>query len=82
LTRWPQVEREFPKHFRIATSMMRGTGTIEEIAAQSTAGAADVVDFVNAYHALGYIECEASLPVTAPNDRSGLLQRVRDSLRN
>jgi hypothetical protein len=82
LTRWPQVEREFPKHFRIATAMMRGTGTIDEIAAQSTAGIADVVDFVNAYNALGYVECEAMLPVTAPNDRSGLLQRVRNSLRN
>jgi hypothetical protein len=82
LTRWPQVEREFPRHFRIATAMMRGTGTIDEIAAQSTAGIADVVDFVNAYNALGYVECEAMLPVTAPNDRSGLLQRVRNSLRN
>lgn len=82
LTRWPQVEREFPKHFRIATSMMRSTGTVDEIAAQSTAGAADVVDFINAYHALGYIECEAILPVTSPNDRSGLLQRVRNSLRS
>jgi len=82
LTRWPLVEREFPKHFRIATAMMRGTGTINEIAAQSAAGVADVVDFVNAYNALGYVECEATLPVTAPNDRSGLLQRVRNSLRN
>ena len=82
LTRWPQVEREFPKHFRIATQMMRGTGSIEEIAAQSTAGVADVVDFINAYNALGYVECEAMLPVTAPNDRSGLLERVRKSLRN
>jgi len=82
LTRWPQVEREFPKHFRIATSMMRGTGTLEEIAAQSTAGVADVADFINAYHALGYVECEATLPVTSPNDRTGLLRRVRESLRN
>ena len=82
LTRWPQVEREFPRHFRIATAMMRGTGTLAEIAAQSTAGVADVVDFINAYNALGYVECEAMLPVTAPNDRSGLLQRVRNSLRN
>ncbi|HKE48149.1 MAG TPA: hypothetical protein VKB52_08785 [Rhodanobacteraceae bacterium] len=82
LLRWPQVEREFPKHFRIATQMMRGTGTIDEIAAQSTAGIADVVDFINAYNALGYVECEAMLPVTAPNDRSGLLERVRKSLRN
>lgn len=82
LTRWPLVEREFPKHFRIATAMMRGTGTIEEIAGQSAASVGDVVDFINAYHALGYVECEAMLPVTAPNDRSGLLQRVRKSLRN
>jgi hypothetical protein len=82
LTRWPQVEREFPKHFRIATAMMRATGTLAEIAAQSTAGVADVVDFINAYNALGYVECAATLPVTAPNDRSGLLQRVRNSLRN
>jgi hypothetical protein len=82
LTRWPQVEREFPKHFRIATAMMSGTGTIEEIAAQSKAGVGDVVDFINAYHALGYVECEAMLPVTLPNDRSGLLGRVRKSLRS
>jgi hypothetical protein len=82
LTRWPQVEREFPKHFRIATAMMRGTGTLEELAAQSTASVADVADFVNAYHALGYVACEASLPVTSPNDRTGLLKRVRESLRS
>jgi hypothetical protein len=82
LTRWPQVEREFPKHFRIATAMMSGSGTIDEIAAQSRAGLADVVDFINAYNALGYVECEAMLPVTSPGDRSGLLQRVRNSLRS
>ena len=82
LTRWPQVEREFPKHFRIATAMMSGSGTIEDIAAQSKAGASDVVEFVNAYNALGYVDCEAQLPVTSPGDRSGLLERVRKSLRN
>jgi hypothetical protein len=82
LMRWPQVEREFPKHFRIATAMMSGMGTIDEIAAQSKAGAGDVVDFINAYNALGYVECEAMLPVTSPGDRSGLLERVRKSLRN
>jgi hypothetical protein len=82
LTRWPQVEREFPKHFRIATAMMSGIATIDEIAAQSRAGVGDVVDFINAYNALGYVECEAMLPVTSPGDRSGLLERVRKSLRN
>jgi hypothetical protein len=82
LMRWPQVEREFPKHFRIATAMMSGSATVEDIAAQSKAGAADVVEFINAYNALGYVECEALLPVTSPGDRSGLLDRVRKSLRN
>jgi hypothetical protein len=81
LTRWPQVEREFPKHFRIATAMMSGIGTIDEIATQSKAAASDVVDFINAYNALGYVECEVALPVTSPNDRNGLLDRVRKSLR-
>jgi hypothetical protein len=82
LTRWPQVEREFPTHFRIATTMMSGIGTIAEIAATSRAGVGDVVDFVNAYNALGHVECESMLPVTSPGDRSGLLARVRNSLRN
>lgn len=82
LTRWPQVEREFPKHFRIATAMMSGSGTPEGIAAQSKAGASDVVEFINAYNALGYVACETLLPVTSPGDRSGLLDRVRKSLRN
>jgi len=81
LTRWPQVEREFPKHFRIATAMMRGTGTIEEIAAQSAADPADVADFINAYHALGFIETDAMMPAAMAADRSGLFDRMRKSLR-
>lgn len=82
LTRWPQVEREFPKHFRIATAMMSGSGTTNGIAAQSKAGANDVVEFINAYNALGYVACETILPVTSPGDKTGLLDRVRKSLRN
>jgi len=82
LNRWPQVEREFPKHFRIATAMMRGTGTVDEIAAQSTAGVGDVVEFINAYHAIGYVECESSAASAPAGDRSGLLDRMRKSLRN
>jgi hypothetical protein len=81
LNRWPQVEREFPKHFRIATAMMRGTGTLDEIAAQSCAGIADVADFISAYHAIGYVECD-STPAMPMADRSGLLDRMRKSLRN
>ena len=82
LNRWPLVEREFPRHFRIATAMMRGIGSLEEIAAQSTASVADVADFINAYNALGYVEYEGAVPMAVITDRSGLLDRMRKSLRN
>ncbi|HEU4662419.1 MAG TPA: hypothetical protein VFS55_00165 [Dokdonella sp.] len=58
LSRWPQSEREFPKHFRIATVMLKQAATVEEIATQSGASAADVANFINAYNAIGYIESE------------------------
>jgi len=48
LSKWPQTEREFPKHFRIATVMMKGPAKLTEIAEQSGATLADVTDFVNA----------------------------------
>src|SRR5690606_24042736 len=35
LNRWPQTEREFPRHFRIATAMMKGPATLADIAATS-----------------------------------------------
>jgi hypothetical protein len=37
LSRWPQIEREFPKHFRIATVMMKQPATLGEVAEQSGA---------------------------------------------
>lgn len=48
MSRWPQTEREFPKHFRIATVMMKGPAKLTEIAEQSGSSLADVTDFVNA----------------------------------
>ena len=48
LSKWPQTEREFPKHFRIATVMMKGPAKLTEIAEQSGSSLADVTDFVNA----------------------------------
>ncbi len=48
LSKWPQTEREFPKHFRIATVMMKGPAKLTDIAEQSGATLADVTDFVNA----------------------------------
>lgn len=59
LARWPQVERDFPRHFRIATAMMKAAGTVEEVAEASGSAVADVANFINAYHSSGHIEIEA-----------------------
>lgn len=71
LSRWPQSEREFPKHFRIATIMLKQAATLEEIAAQSGAEIGDVADFVNAYHALGFVEHETTAERPADEARRG-----------
>ena len=56
LLKWPQTEREFPKHFRIATAMMKGPATLDEVSAACGVPAAEVADFVNANLATGYAE--------------------------
>jgi hypothetical protein len=83
LTRWPQIEREFPRHFRIATVMMKGPATLTEIGDQSGSSIADVADFVNAYATLGIVEPEGGqTAVAAPSGAGeaaggGLLARLR-----
>ena len=54
LGKWPQVEREFPKHFRIATVMLKAPATVSEIALASGASEAEVADYVNAALAAGH----------------------------
>jgi len=83
MSRWPQIEREFPKHFRIATVMMKQPATLSEIAEQSGATLPDVIDFTNAYHAIGYIEIEraaSSADAAAPRDtgRGAILSRLKN----
>lgn len=56
LARYPQSEREFAKHFRISTFMMKDFASLEEIAEASGAPLADVVDYINAYTAVGFVE--------------------------
>jgi hypothetical protein len=58
LSKWPQTEREFPKHFRIATVMMKGAATLNEIADQSGAPLVEVIDYVNASLATGFAAVE------------------------
>ncbi len=81
LARWPQIEREFPKHFRIATVMMKQPATLTEVAEQSGATLADVIDFTNAYNAIGYIEVEGVATAEAPSrdgGRGAILSRLRN----
>lgn len=81
MSRWPQIEREFPKHFRIATVMMKQPATLDEIAEQSGASLHDVIDFVNGYHAIGFVEAEAPVTETAPSrdtGRGAILSRLKN----
>lgn len=79
LTRWPQTEREFPRHFRIATAMMKGPATLPEIAAASGIAIEEIADFVNASLATGVAEAVAEPPPepAAPARGGGLLGRLR-----
>ena len=56
LARYPQSEREFAKHFRISTFMMKDFASLDDIAEASGAPLSDVIDYVNAYSAVGYVE--------------------------
>ena len=79
LSRWPQIEREFPRHFRIATAMMKQAGSVAELAAASGAPAADVADFVNASHAIGIVVLASREPVAAVAPRGSMMSRLRGS---
>jgi hypothetical protein len=82
LSRWPQIEREFPKHFRIATVMMKQAAGLSEVAEQSGATLADVIDFTNAYYATGYIDIEGAPAPAAPTQRDSGRGAILSRLRN
>ena len=78
LLKWPQTEREFPKHFRVATAMMKGPATLPEIAEASGVPLAHVTDFVNASLATGFAEpYREPEPDVEPPKPSGLFNRLR-----
>ena len=78
LLKWPQTEREFPKHFRIATAMMKGPATLDEVTAACGVPVADVADFINANLATGYAEpYREPEPEPEPQKSGGLFGRLR-----
>lgn len=83
LTRWPKTEREYPRHMRIATTMMQSPSTPAEIAAKSDVALSDVNDFINASLDSGFAEPVVETPTTpgAGPKTGGLLGRLR-GLRN
>ena len=81
LVKWPQTEREYPKHFRIATAMMKGPATVAEVSEASGVPKEDVADFVNANLATGYAESMTEMPpepeAPAGKPAGGLFGRMR-----
>lgn len=78
LTKWPQIEREFPKHFRLATVMMKGPAFVKDIAETSGVSAAEVIDFINAGLVTGAVVAEGAEPAGGDLARaSALLARPR-----
>lgn len=78
MLKWPQTEREYPRHFRIATVMMKGPATLAEIAEGSGVSLADVNDFVNANLATGFADVERlPEPEAEPRKPTGLFGRLR-----
>lgn len=77
LLKWPQTEREFPKHFRIATAMMKGPTTLPELAKASATPLEDVTDFVNASLATGFAEPYREGAPEPDAQKGGLFGRLR-----
>lgn len=80
LKKWPQTEREYPRHFRIATVMMKGPAEADAIAAAAGVPRAEVVDFINANLATGYAESVQAPSPSPPSPGSkptGLFGRLR-----
>lgn len=77
LSKWPQTEREFPKHFRIATVMMKGPAVLTDVSDQSSASLAEVIDYVNAGLLTGIVLADGAAPTEVSVARaSALLARI------
>jgi len=58
LTRYLELARDYPVAFRVSSVMMRGLMPLHEIAKLANAGMNEVIDVVNAYDVIGYLEHE------------------------
>jgi hypothetical protein len=80
LSKWPQIEREFPKHFRLATVMMKGPALVKDIAELSGVAPSEVVAFINAGLLTGSVTADGATPAAGDVARAvALLARPRAS---
>lgn len=86
LAHWPETEREFPRHFRIATAMLKAAAPAAAIAAASDATLDEVIDYINACDAAGRLENAApaagtaATPHHAARSKGSLLARLNRPL--
>lgn len=74
LRSWFPLDADYRKQHRIAMTMLRGA-PLHRIAASAKAKMADVFDVVNAYDALGLMECKRQPIYDTPNEASGPRRR-------
>ncbi|CAN5208786.1 hypothetical protein BH11PSE14_BH11PSE14_21400 [soil metagenome] len=78
LSKWPQIEREYSRHFRLATVMMKGPALVRELVESSGVAEAEVIDFINAGLVIGSIVVEGEAVRPADVERAvALLARPR-----
>lgn len=80
LSRWPETEREFPRHFRIAKEMLKQPATVDEIVAASGMTYEDVVDYINASFAGGRLEATQGKDAARGSRRERLMARLNKPL--
>ncbi|MGH8215490.1 MAG: hypothetical protein ACREPZ_07345 [Rhodanobacteraceae bacterium] len=84
LSYWPETEREFPKHFRIAKEMLEDAVTVDEVVTSSGMPNEEVVDYINASYAGGRLDAssvkKSSRKATALSRRERLIARLNKPL--
>ena len=77
LIKWPQIERDYPRHFRIAKMMMmKGPNTLHRIANMTGINADEVACFIHAYKQHGYIDIIPTQNNAEPVATVSLFQRL------
>lgn len=86
LRQWPETEREFPRHFRIARAMLKDAVDLDQIAHTAGVTHAEATDYVNACHAAARLDvtgpqASAPAPATGHPSRKGRLMARFDPRR-